>query len=122
MVSGWEDDSLLRFNNDRFVSIDVATGNETPVTWPVDRIPDWQRLAWEANAQATPGAPAPRGAQPGVAEPARDRRDLVAAPATVPVRPCSSRVRHRAPSSSAPTFRLPDFIEWARPRQDLDIA
>ena len=36
---------LLRFDQDHFVSIDVASGVETPVTWPVDRIPDWQRLA-----------------------------------------------------------------------------
>ena len=48
MDQGWSPDGksiLLRFDNDHFYSIDVATGVETPVTWPVDKIPDWQRLA-----------------------------------------------------------------------------
>jgi Tol biopolymer transport system component len=48
MDQGWSPDGrsiLLRFDNDHFVAIDVATGAETPVTWPVEKIPDWQRLA-----------------------------------------------------------------------------
>jgi Tol biopolymer transport system component len=48
MDQGWSPDGsaiLLRFDDDHFVSIDVATGVETPLTWPVDKIPDWQRLA-----------------------------------------------------------------------------
>ena len=48
MDQAWTPDGktiYLRFTNDRFVSIDVATGTETPVDWPVDRIPDIQRLA-----------------------------------------------------------------------------
>jgi len=34
---------LLRFDDDHFYSIDVATGAQTPLTWPVTKIPDWQR-------------------------------------------------------------------------------
>lgn len=47
MDEAWSPDGktiLLRFNSDHIVSIDVATGVETPISWPVDRIPDWQRL------------------------------------------------------------------------------
>jgi hypothetical protein len=32
-------------DDDHFVLIDIVTGVETPVTWPVDNIPGWQRLA-----------------------------------------------------------------------------
>jgi Tol biopolymer transport system component len=48
MDEGWSPDGkiiLLRFDDDHFYAIDVATGNVTPVTWPVDRIPDWRRVA-----------------------------------------------------------------------------
>ena len=47
MDQGWSPDGktiLLRFDRDHFVSIDVATGAETPFAWPIDRIPDWQRV------------------------------------------------------------------------------
>ena len=48
MDQGWSPDGrtvLLRFNDAHFYAIDVATGAETTLTWPVDKIPDWQRLA-----------------------------------------------------------------------------
>jgi hypothetical protein len=48
MDQGWSPDGrtiLLRFDDDHFVSIDAATGVETPLTWPVDKIPDWRRVA-----------------------------------------------------------------------------
>jgi Tol biopolymer transport system component len=48
MDQAWTPDGkaiFLRFDNEHFVSIDVATGVETPVAWSVDRIPDIQRLA-----------------------------------------------------------------------------
>jgi hypothetical protein len=48
MDDGWSPDGktvYLRFDADHFVSIDVATGVETPVDWSIDRIPDIQRLA-----------------------------------------------------------------------------
>jgi Tol biopolymer transport system component len=48
MDQAWSPDGktiLLRFDQDHLVSIDVATGVETPLKWPIDRIPDWQRLA-----------------------------------------------------------------------------
>jgi Tol biopolymer transport system component len=48
MDQAWSPDGktiLLRFDQDHFVSLDVATGVQTPVTWPIDRIPDWQRVA-----------------------------------------------------------------------------
>lgn len=48
MDQGWSPDGksiLLRFDQAHLVSIDVATGVQTPLAWPIDRIPDWQRLA-----------------------------------------------------------------------------
>jgi Tol biopolymer transport system component len=48
MDQAWSPDGktvILRFDDQHLVSIDVASGVETPVTWPIDRIPDWQRLA-----------------------------------------------------------------------------
>jgi hypothetical protein len=48
MDQAWSPDGktiLLRFDRDHFVSIDVATGAETPFAWPIDRIPDWQRVS-----------------------------------------------------------------------------
>jgi hypothetical protein len=48
MDEGWSPDGriiLLRFDDDHFYAIDVATGQKTSVTWPVDRIPDWRRVA-----------------------------------------------------------------------------
>lgn len=48
MQQGWSPDGsqiLLRFDTDHFYSIDPATGTATPVAWPSDGLPDWQRLA-----------------------------------------------------------------------------
>jgi Tol biopolymer transport system component len=48
MDQGWSPDGtkiLLRFDDDHFYEIDVATGRDSPLTWPLDKIPDWQRLA-----------------------------------------------------------------------------
>ena len=48
MDQAWSPDGktiLLRFDRDHLVSIDVATGAETPFAWPIDRIPDWQRVS-----------------------------------------------------------------------------
>jgi len=48
MDEGWSPDGstiLLRFNDRHFYSIDVASGKVTTVTWPVDKIPDWRRVA-----------------------------------------------------------------------------
>jgi hypothetical protein len=45
---GWSPDGrtiILRFNDDHFYEIDVASGQSTPLTWPLDRIPDIQRVA-----------------------------------------------------------------------------
>jgi Tol biopolymer transport system component len=45
--AGWSPDGgtiLLRFDANRFYSIDANTGQSTPLTWPYDW-PDWQRLA-----------------------------------------------------------------------------
>ena len=45
---GWSPDGtsiVIRFDVDRIYSIDVATGRRTDVTWPINKIPDWQRLA-----------------------------------------------------------------------------
>ncbi len=48
MQQGWSPDGtriLLRFDVDHFYSIDPSTGIVTTVEWPLDILPDWQRMA-----------------------------------------------------------------------------
>jgi hypothetical protein len=48
MDDGWSPDGrtiLPRFDDDHFYTLDATTGLPTPVTWSIDKIPDWQRIA-----------------------------------------------------------------------------